>query len=524
MDNYSKIKKQLLRFLAFIFIVPLLYACARNPVTDNLDLNLISESSEILIGQKQYVRQRQLEQGDYIVSPELTKYVQEVGNKLVSVSDRQLPYEFVIVNSSDFNAWALPGGKIGINRGLLVRLECESELAAILAHEIIHAAAGHSANSMSKELLLNGARLASSMMVKDQDKLDLTLGVLDLGGNLMLMKYSRSHELEADYYGMKYMVRAGFNPSGMLMVQEKMKEMAKEKNSNWLNIMFSTHPPSEERVTKSQNFLTENEYQNKNYGCESYAKATQYLKQTAVAYEYYDKSLIAFSNGNISQASKLLDKAIAVEPHESLFYALQAQIHLKNGKKQRSVLAIDKAVNLNSEYWQHYLIRGSIQNKQGNTDNAINDFERSVALLPTMKAYYSLGELSLANNQKDLAIDYFLEAWNPETELGINAGKMVARLDLENNPQNFLDATVYLDDNKKVIIEIINNSELSVKVLEVDLFKRKNWLVDEHYETYSLEEIIKSGNVVELATSVGPIKRKKLRKYSAQVTIAEIIE
>lgn len=522
--NGLQIKKQLIKLLALFILISLLAACARNPVTDKMELNMMSESKEISIGSESYVGQRQREQGDYIVDPELIEYVRDIGNKIASVSDRPLPFEFVIVNSSDFNAWALPGGKIGINRGLLVRLECESELAAILAHEVVHAAAGHSANSLSQGMLLDSARMASSILIKDQSKLDVTLDVLDIGGSLMLMKYGRDHELESDHYGMKYMLRAGFNPYGMLKIQEKMAAMENNSQSNWLNIMFATHPPSEVRVVKSREFLIEQNLRDKNSGCGEYRQAVSYLKKTAVAYENYDKALILFSNDKILQASKLLDKAIAIEPEESLFYGLRAQINLKKGKKQSSAAAIDKAVSLNSQYWQHYLVRGSLQKSLGNMSDAVDDFERSVALLPTKKAYYYLGELSLANNQQDLAVDYFSNAWSSETELGVKAGKMVARLDLNKNPQNYLDADIFLDDNKNIIIEVSNNSELPVKILEVDVFKRKNWLVDDHYETFSLDETIKSGESILFATSIGPLKRNKLRKYSAQVVVAHIIE
>ncbi len=523
-DNYSKITYQLCRLVTLLFIITYLSACAENPVTGKLDLKLVSNDEEIAIGEKQYLKQRQLEQGDYIVSPELTEYVQKVGNTVASVSDRHLPYEFVIVNSSDFNAWALPGGKIGINRGLLVRLDCESELAAILAHEIVHAAASHGASNLSKQYLLGSARLASSLLIKDQDKLNITLNVLDLGGNLVLLKYSRNQELEADFYGMKYLQRAGFPPAGMFSVQKKMEQLSKNNDSNWLNIMFATHPPSEERVKEAHKFLTENNLQTKNSGCDQYKKAIQHLKKTNEAYQLYNQALLALTTNNLTQAQKLLNKAIAIEPKESIFYTLQAQLLQQNNNTQQALSLIEKAIALNPDYWQHYLIRGRLENSQGNFEKATSDFKQSLDLLPTGKAYFELGKLALNNNQNDVAIEYLWNAWNPETELGIKAGKMVARLDLEQNPQRYFDTEVYLDDNKNLIIAIYNNSELPVQVLEVELYKRKNWLTQKHYDTLTLNDQILSGNGIEVGTSIGPIKRSKLYKYTAKITKARLID
>ena len=100
----------------------LLAACTINPVTGNRELALISADQEIAIGQEQYGPSQQMQGGDYTLDPALTAYVRGVGQKLAAVSDRALPYEFVVLNNSVPNAWALPGGKIAVNRGLLMEL------------------------------------------------------------------------------------------------------------------------------------------------------------------------------------------------------------------------------------------------------------------------------------------------------------------------------------------------------------------------------------------------------------------
>src|SRR4030095_12779353 len=105
--------------------------------------------------------------GDYVMDPALTIYVQKVGNRLAEASDRKLPYEFHVLNNSVPKAWALPGGKIAVTRGLLIALKSESELAAVLGHEIVHAAARHSAQQMSRGMIFQGGLLAAPVGWRD---------------------------------------------------------------------------------------------------------------------------------------------------------------------------------------------------------------------------------------------------------------------------------------------------------------------------------------------------------------------
>ena len=132
-------------------------------MTGKQELQFVSEASELKIGEQHYAPTRQGEGGDFTLDPELTAYVNEVGQKLAAVSDRKLPYEFVVLNSSVPNAWALPGGKIAVNRGLLTELNNEAELAAVLGHEIVHAAARHGAKAQERGTLLQVGMVAAQV-------------------------------------------------------------------------------------------------------------------------------------------------------------------------------------------------------------------------------------------------------------------------------------------------------------------------------------------------------------------------
>ncbi|MDZ7684041.1 MAG: M48 family metallopeptidase [Gammaproteobacteria bacterium] len=189
--------------------------------------------------------------------PDVGNYVQEIGNKLAGVSDRDLPYEFVVINDSTPNAWALPGGKIAINRGLLTKLDSEAELAAVLGHEVVHAAARHGAQAMQRGMLLQGALLAATIGAtsSDSEYANYIVGGAQLGAQLISQRYSRDAELEADYYGMQYMKRAGYNPEAAVSLQETFVELSKDRKTNWLQGLFASHPPSTARVEANRETL-----------------------------------------------------------------------------------------------------------------------------------------------------------------------------------------------------------------------------------------------------------------------------
>jgi beta-barrel assembly-enhancing protease len=229
-----------------------LAACGVNPVTGKKELQFVSESQEVQIGQENYQPSRQTQGGDLVIDPELQAYVSEVGNRLARVADRPLPYEFSVLNNSVPNAWALPGGKIAVNRGLLTRLNSEAELAAVLGHEIVHAAARHGARSMERGMLLQGAMVALAVGVQDNQYANLIVGGAMLGANLISTRYGRDAELESDAYGMRYMQRAGYDPAAAIDLQKTFVKLSEGRRQNWLEGLFATHPPSQERVAKNE--------------------------------------------------------------------------------------------------------------------------------------------------------------------------------------------------------------------------------------------------------------------------------
>ncbi|MFP8876362.1 MAG: M48 family metalloprotease, partial [Myxococcota bacterium] len=228
-------------------------ACATNPVTGKSELVLFSESGEIAMGERMYAQARQASGGDYTIDPELSAYVSEVGERVAVMSDRpNLPYEFHVLNESTPNAWVLPGGKIAVNRGLLVELESEAELAALLGHEVTHAAARHSTQALVRGIALQGALIATSVALGDKSYAPYAVAGAGVAAALVNLRYGRDDEREADHYGTRYMHRAGYDPMAAVALQEMLLEKSEAGEPNWLEGLFLSHPHSAERVVANR--------------------------------------------------------------------------------------------------------------------------------------------------------------------------------------------------------------------------------------------------------------------------------
>ncbi len=235
----------------------LLAGCAVNPVTGHSDFVLMSEDQEIAIGREEHPKI--LKQFGQVAMPELQTYVQSVGERLAANSHRpELVYRFTVLDSSEVNAFALPGGYIYITRGLLAYLNSEAELAAVLGHEIGHVTARHAVRQYSTAAATGiiGSILAAQVGVQGAHDLANVLGTALVRG------YGREHELESDRLGAEYLARAGYDPQAMLRVigvlknQELFeKQLAQEegREPHIYHGVFATHPDNDQRLQEVVN-------------------------------------------------------------------------------------------------------------------------------------------------------------------------------------------------------------------------------------------------------------------------------
>ncbi len=443
------------RSLLLLMMFALLTGCAINPVTGKKELSLVSEQQELAIGAQQYAPARQAQGGDYTVDPELTAYVNQVGQRLAAVSDRKLPYEFKVLNNSVPNAWALPGGKISINRGLLTELESESELAAVLGHEIVHAAAKHGARSMSKGMVLQAGVMGMAIATQGKDYAKLAQMGAGIGAQLITQKYGRDAERESDYYGMQYMVRAGYDPQGAVDLQRTFVKLSEGRQQDWINGLFASHPPSQERVQNNLELLTTLP-KGGEVGVARYRAKTAHLLRTKPAYEAYDKGREALAKDDVTTAYRLAQQAIAQEPKEAHFYGLMGDVEQKNRRLKSAVSQYDKATRLNPNFFYFYLQRGQVKAQLNLASQAQSDLEHSVKLLPTASGYYSLGNLARQAGRLDNAKAYYAKVAGSQGELGQQAYGDLVDLDLKDNPAKYVKARVGQDAQGRVVAQISN--------------------------------------------------------------------
>jgi len=181
--------------------------------------------------------------------PVVTEYVNRVGQNIVRNSDAQVPFTIKVIDSDVVNAMALPGGFFYVNSGLILAADEEAEMAGVMSHEIAHVAACHYGREMTRMNLLQIASLPAIFMGGA-----IGYGIYEgmgLGIPLTFLHFSRTFEAEADYLGVEYMYRAGYDPSAFVSFFEKIQAMEKKKPGT-LSKAFDTHPQTPDRIEKSQ--------------------------------------------------------------------------------------------------------------------------------------------------------------------------------------------------------------------------------------------------------------------------------
>jgi predicted Zn-dependent protease len=455
-----------LSFVTSLLLAVLVTGCATNPVTKKSELAWMSEQQEVKIGTQQYLQSQQSAGGKFILDPALTAYLNQVGQKLVKVSDRpNLPFEFVVINDSVPNAWALPGGKLAVNRGLLTELKSEAELAAVLSHEIVHAAARHGASSMERGILLSAGAAVISVLASDRKHSDLVEFAAAGGAALLGLRFSREHELEADHYGIDYMVRAGYDPKAAVELQETFVRLSGDKSANWLTGMFATHPPSQERVEANRKMaaaLPAGLYR----GEDAYQRKIAFLLHSKPAYAAHDEGRKLLEK-DPAQALAKAEQAIKLEPREAMFHALRGDALKKLGRAAEAEQDYSEAIKRNGEYYAYHLNRGLTRQRLGDNAGATIDLERSNALFPTAAAHFVLGNIAKGANNPAKAVEHFKLAATSESDVGKRAGSELVRLDLPRNPGNYVQVEPVADGNGNLGLRVSNRSSLVLRNLHV---------------------------------------------------------
>ncbi len=184
-----------------------------------------------------------------INDPVVTEYVNRIGQNLVRNSDAQVPFTIKVIDSDVVNAMALPGGFFYVNSGLILAADDEAEMAGVMAHEIAHVAACHAAREQTRATLLQMASIPLIFMGGGIGYAGYEAS--GIAGMFGILKFSRNFEAQADYLGIQYMYRAGYDPTAFVSFFEKIQAMEKKKPGT-LAKAFDTHPQTPDRIEKSQ--------------------------------------------------------------------------------------------------------------------------------------------------------------------------------------------------------------------------------------------------------------------------------
>jgi predicted Zn-dependent protease len=295
-----------------------------------------------------------------------------------------MPYRFVPVNATYVNAYAFPGGTIGITRGILFGLESEAALASLLGHEMGHVNARHTAEQMSKGVLTNLILAGASAYIGSQTgygRLASDLGQIASGA--LLASYSRDNEREADALALDYMVPAGYNPKGEVELMELLMSLHKDKPSA-LELMFSTHPMGEERyrtVVKAVSGLPP-ETADLPFDRERYMDRTASLRAIGTAIEEMQKGGKAMGKKKFGEAEGHFAAALRVAPRDYAGLLMMAKCQYAQEHSREMERYAEEAKAAYPAEAQAYNVSGIAKILNKRYEGAYADFTRYGEILP----------------------------------------------------------------------------------------------------------------------------------------------
>ncbi|HOD74743.1 MAG TPA: M48 family metalloprotease, partial [Syntrophorhabdaceae bacterium] len=371
--------------------------CAINPVTGEQELMLVSERQEIQLGNELYPNALWSGEGGggEFRDPALKSYLSSLVVNIHRVSHRpNLPVDFAVQNTSVPNAWAIPGHVV-MTRGLLAALDNEAEFVYVMGHEMGHVSARHSARQMTYgmlgQFLLAGAAVA--MAGSEYSDAALTLG--SAGAGLILLKFSRNDELEADRLGVEYMTRLGYDPRAALSAHRNLEKVSDQyarsigqsrQESSFFSELLSSHPRTSIRVEEIQNIINQTPraaIAGDGTARQRFQGAVANIRRVNAVYvNYYDKAVRSLEKNNTGEALSFVRQAIAQDPGQAPFYALYGSILVKQNNLPEAERYFSKALSIDGNYQPALRGMGAIRYAGNRYSESVQYLERSLKLFP----------------------------------------------------------------------------------------------------------------------------------------------
>ena len=285
----------------------------------------------------------------------------------------------------------------------------------------------------SRGMIMEGLVVATAAVAGDSNYGELAVGGASTAAQLITQKYGRGAELESDRYGMQYMSKAGYNPVGAVYLQETFVRLNDSHQSDWMSGLFASHPPSQDRVNANRATaatLPEGGI----LGKDAFQRVMRKTLDAIPAYQAYDDGRKALSENKPEEALALANKALDLFPDEANFHALRGDVRLLEDNYEWAATNYTRAIDRRDGFFYYYVQRGLAQKELQHYDGAVSDMERSIELLPTVPAHFTLGEIAEQRGQTTVAIDHYRLISKSGGEYGKAAAKALARLELETNP------------------------------------------------------------------------------------------
>lgn len=371
-----------------------LAACSTNPVTGESQLVLISEEQEVALGKQYYPIATQLSEGE-TPHRSVQELVTRVGMKMARKSERpNLPWEFSVVDSNTPNAYALPGGKISITRGMVSKMESEDQLASVVGHEIGHVTAKHSVVSESRNQVLGAVLGVGGAVLQGTGTpgAGAIQAASQIGATLLVQKYSRDQERQADELGLKYMTAAGYNPRAFVETMQILAAAAKSEPSKF-ETLFASHPVTAERIATAEERLSSgySEAQRRAPQTGEFRSAVAPLKEEAPAFAIADEAKVLAANRRTREAADRLERAVSMVPRSPILNALWGDPLYDLGDYRRSEEVSDRSNSLNPELFYGRLVNGAANWRLRNHGKAMEQLRTAERLVPgtVLVAYFA---------------------------------------------------------------------------------------------------------------------------------------
>lgn len=495
-------KKRVILTGVFIALFVSLTGCVTAPQVESR--GDVSQSVE-LKGMQRFNYLLQLSGGQYLSDPALTEYISVIGNRLVRLGGySHLESEFYLINSSAKNAWVDPHGRISVSRGMLLALDNEAELAALLGHLLSHAANQHHqgflqrTNEIDKVLLQQAAAHIIS-----RDVLEDALEAMAAYG----IQYSGAVEQEADREAIRLMVMAGYDPQAAVDLQRKFLNWGKS-SSLWLRY----HATNQERLAANRQ-AAHGQIRGLMLAKDSYQKAIANLVADQVLYDQLSAVEQLLQQGKADQAYQRISTLMGDYPERGELSAMVGEALLEMGELANSLVAFDQAIARNPSYYLFYLRHGELSMMEGDLSTAEQQLQKSVQLLPTVRGYRLLAELMERQGKIGLAYRYFEKAGRSDSEEGQDAAKQAKRVDFSENPDRYIHIKHTRQSPDTVMLFITNINPYPVNVKSLLLSATGKYRV-------KLDKQIPSGQSITSTVTIKGLSKVE----SVQVDKAELIQ